>query len=121
MPSLSYSIRGNNILGFLVSRFIVYNLRPKVKMRSFMIWHHIGTKLSQTGTALRFTWEIPYARMGIVKIYTQAENSSPVCGLHHTLDAGKKHKVVIKTYAFPLSYHLMNRYYLIVNGLKRCL
>ncbi len=98
MPSLSYSIRGNNILGFLVSRFIVYNLRPKVKMRSFMIWHPIGTKLSQTGTALLFTWEIPYVRMGIAKIYTQAENSSPVCSLHYTLDAGKKHKVAIKTY-----------------------
>jgi len=40
----------------------------------------------------------------------------------HT-NTGDKHKLVdqYKAYALPLTYHLMKRFYSILNGLKRCL
>ncbi len=39
---------------------LLHNRQNTFKNYVFYVWHNIGTKLSQTGTSLRFTAQIPY-------------------------------------------------------------
>ena len=59
---------------------LLHNRQNTFKNYVFYVWHNIGTKLSQTGTSLRFTAQIPYVRMYIVIIHTPAGTPHPICG-----------------------------------------
>ena len=52
---------------------LLHNRQNTFKNYVFYVWHNIGT-------SLRFTAQIPYARIGIVIIHTQTGTTFPICG-----------------------------------------